>query len=117
MDHIPTSQNARLPYLDDFLLFLKTQNYSEETIESYQRDLRQLENFLVSENADFKGLSKQMVNQYKAYLVSRERKQPFTGLTAPRKLEARSLNRNLSALRSYLRYLIDMDREVPVAPM
>ena len=116
MDHIPTSQNARLPYLDDFLLFLKTQNYSEETIESYQRDLRQLENFLVSENADFKGLSKQMVNQYKAYLVSRERKQPFTGLTAPRKLEARSLNRNLSALRSYLRYLIDMDREVPVAP-
>lgn len=116
MEHILTSQNARLPYLDDFLLFLKTQNYSEETIESYQRDLRQLENFLESENAGFKGLSKQMVNQYKAYLVSRERKQPFTGLTAPRKLEARSLNRNLSSLRSYLRYLIDMDRDVPVAP-
>ena len=114
-DTLPT-QKARLPYLDDFLLFLTTQNYSEETIESYQRDLRQLENFLESESVDFKGLSKQMINQYKAYLVSRDRKQPSTGLTAPRKLEARSVNRNLSSLRTYLRYLIDMDRDVPVAP-
>ena len=116
MDATRPTQKARLPYLDDFLLFLTTQNYSEETIESYQRDLRQLENFLDSENADFKGLSKQMINQYKAYLVSRDRKQPSTGLTAPRKLEARSVNRNLSSIRTYLRYLIDMDRDVPVAP-
>ena len=116
MDATHPTQKARLPYLDDFLLFLTTQNYSEETIESYQRDLRQLENFLDSENVDFKGLSKQMINQYKAYLVSRDRKQPSTGLTATRKLEARSVNRNLSSLRTYLRYLIDMDRDVPVAP-
>lgn len=116
MDDSDTSRKHRLPYLDDFLLFLTTQNYSEETIESYQRDLRQLENFLDSENVDFKGLSKQLINQYKAYLVSRDRKQPFTGLTAPRKLGASSVNRNLSSLRTYLRYLMDMDRDVPVPP-
>lgn len=31
-------------------------------------------------------------------------------------LDARSINRMLSAIRSYLRYLIDMDKEFPLAP-
>jgi len=109
-------KKATLPYLDDFLLFLATQNYSEKTVYNYELDLSQLKIFLAMEDKKFEGLDKQSINQYKVYLVSRDRKQPSTGLTAPRKLGASSVNRNLSALRAYLRYLIDMDHSVPVAP-
>jgi site-specific recombinase XerD len=105
-----------LPYLDEFLLYLQTQNYSEETVYNYERDLKQLENFLTSENKTFKDLDKPAINQYKAYLVSRDRKQPISGLTAPRKLEPRSINRTLSSFRTFLKYLIDLDRPVPVPP-
>lgn len=116
MSEVLPDKKLTLPYLDDFLLFLKTQNYSEETVYSYERDLRQLENFLNEENVDFGFITKQTINLYKAYLVSRDRKQPFTGLTAPRRLEPRSINRNLSSFRTYLKYLIDLDRSVPVPP-
>ena len=105
-----------LPYLDEFLLYLKTQNYSEETIYNYEHDLRQLQNFLTVENKDFKDLDKPTINLYKAYLVSRDRKQPSTGATATRRLEPASINRTLSAFRMFLRYLVDLDRPVPVAP-
>lgn len=111
-----TPKHVALPYLDEFLLFLKTQNYSEETVYNYERDLKQLENFLSDENLTFEGLSKPLMNQYKAYLVSRDRKQPTTGLTAPRRLEPRSINRTLSTFRTFLKYLIDLDRPVPVPP-
>src|SRR3989344_593819 len=111
-----TEPKVRLPYLDEFLLYLKTQNYSEETSYNYEADLKQLEHFLNSEGLEFEKLNKEKINQFKAYLVSRDRKQPFTGLTAGHKLEARSVNRSLSALRTYLRYLIDLDRPVPVPP-
>ena len=112
----PASARATLPYLDDFLLFLTTQNYAEESIYNYERDLRQLQDFMTDTQVKFKGLDKHMINQFKAYLVSRDRKQPFTGLTATAKLGPRSINRTLSALRTYLRYLIDLDRPVPLPP-
>jgi len=105
-----------LPQVDEFLLYIKTQNYSDETVYNYEQDLKQLDNFLEIEKIDFKALSKQTINQYKAYLVSRDRKQPFTGLTAPHKLGASSVNRTLSSLRTYLRYLIDMDLPTPLPP-
>ena len=105
-----------LPYFDDFLLYLKTQNYSEETVYNYERDLKYLLNFFSEENVVFKGLNKQTINQFKAWIVSRDRKQPFTGLTADHTLAPRSINRILSALRTYLRYLIDIDKPVPVPP-
>lgn len=109
-------KTVQLPYLDEFLLFLKTQNYSEETVYNYERDLKQLESFFTDENKDFKSLDKPTINQFKAYLTSRDRKQPITGLTAPHRLEPRSINRNLSALRTFLKYLIDLDRPVPIPP-
>ncbi len=34
-----------LPLLDDFLLSLKVNNYSQETIYNYERDLEVFENF------------------------------------------------------------------------
>ncbi len=111
-----TGSKYKLPYLDDFLLYLKTQNYSEETVYNYDLDLHQLEHFLNSEKKLFEDLNKPLINQFKVYLVSRDRKLPFTGLTAVRKLEPRSVNRTLSALRTFLKYLIDLDISVPVPP-
>lgn len=105
-----------LPYFEEFLLFLATQNYSEQTRENYQRDLLYLAGFLAEAGIRFSQLDKLKVNQFKAYLVSRDRKQPFTGLTAGSKLAARSTNRTLSAIRTYLRYLVENDQPVPVVP-
>ncbi len=110
------TRSIELPEIDDYLLYIKTQNYSPETLYNYEQDLKQLQNFLDDENLTFADLSKQKINQYKAYLTSRDRKQPFGGTTAPRRLESRSINRNLSSLRSYLKYLIDMDKSVPIPP-
>lgn len=109
-------RTIELPEIDNFLLYIKTQNYSPETLYNYEQDLKQLQNFLDEEKLSFMDLSKQKINEYKAYLVSRDRKQPFTGTTAPRRLESRSINRNLSTFRTYLKYLIDMDKPVPVPP-
>lgn len=110
------TRTIELPEIDNFLLYIKTQNYSPETLYNYEQDLKQLENFLDQENLSFTDLSKQKINEYKAYLTSRDRKQPFTGITALRKLESRSINRNLSTFRTYLKYLIDMDKSVPIPP-
>lgn len=107
---------STLPLSQEFLLYLKTQNYSSETIYNYEQDLKNLENFLIMEKHPFEGLNKGLFNQFKAYLVSKDRKLPFTGLTAAHKLESRSINRVLSSIRTYLRYLIDLDQSVPIPP-
>lgn len=105
-----------LPIVDDFLLNLKTQNYSEETVYNYERDLRVFERFLKDSSASFEGVNKQIIAQYKAYLASRDRMTAIREITTDRRLSSYSTNRMLSALRSYLKYLIDMDYKVPVAP-
>ncbi len=97
-------------------MYLKTQNYSEETVYNYERDLVYLVNFLDDEKHRFKDLNKQLFNQFKAWIVSRDRKKPFTGITGVRTLEPASVNRCLSCIRAYLRYLIDMDKPVPLPP-
>lgn len=109
-------QIIKLPDADLFLLYIKTQNYSEETVYNYEEDLKHLDNFLEIEQLTFNGLNKAQINQFKVYLASRDRKEPFTGLTAASKLGARSINRVLSSLRTYFRYLIDMDKLVPIPP-
>ncbi len=109
-------QIIKLPDADLFLLYIKTQNYSDETVYNYEEDLKHLDNFLEIEHLTFNGLSKAQMNQFKVYLVSRDRKEPFTGLTAVSKLQPASVNRVLSSLRTYFRYLIDMDKPVPIPP-
>lgn len=106
---------ATLPLLDDFLLNLKVNNYSDKTQYNYERDLRVFENFLSDAKLTFSQLKKKDILNYKAFLYSVDRLTPknHKGL---KKLSSYSTNRMLSALRSYLRYLIDMDCKVPVAP-
>ena len=104
-----------LPYLDDFLLSLQTNNYSQETIYNYERDLEVFENFLKELAVDFNAIDKKTILNYKAYLNSRDRKTAKTN-KSEKKLKSFSINRMLSALRSYFKFLIDMDFKTPIAP-
>lgn len=111
----PNKKQINLPYLDDFLLYLKTNNYSEETIYNYERDLEVLTYFLNEIGTEFEEITKTTLLNYKAYLISIDRKTP--GLNkGEKKLASYSINKMLSVLRSYLKYLIDMDYQTPVSP-
>lgn len=105
-----------LPEIDDFLLYLKTNNYSPETVYNYERDLRVFEQFLADSSTLFEKADKKTIAQYKAYLISRDRLTAIKGEKGEEQLASRSINRMLSTIRSYLRYLIEMDSFTPVAP-
>ncbi|MCF7794813.1 tyrosine-type recombinase/integrase [Patescibacteria group bacterium] len=104
-----------LPYLDDFLLNLKVNNYSQETIYNYERDLNVFLNFLQNSKLDFDKLNKKDLLNYKALLTSIDRTTAKSQKTT-KKLSPYSINRMLSAIRAYLKYLIDNDYDVPLAP-
>ncbi len=105
-----------LPELDNFLLHIQVNNYSHETLYNYEKDLRVFENFLAHEvRQSFASVTKKTIEQYKAFLVSRDRK-TASEQKAKKLLSAGSINRNLSSLRSYLKYLIEMDIPVPLPP-
>lgn len=108
--------SASLPLFDDFLLYLKTNRYSQETIYNYERDLLTFAQFLSDSHVPFTRLDKKLVSYYKAYLISRDRVTALERLKGIEELSSTSINRMLSVIRSYLKYLIDMDHPVPVAP-
>ncbi len=103
-----------LPYLDDFLLSLKTNNLSDETLYNYERDLKVFEDFLDEEGIEFENIDKKTILNYKAYLTSIDRKTP-KNQAGTKKLSSYSINRMLSVLRSYVKYLIDMDYKSPLS--
>ena len=107
--------SAKLPLFDDFLLNLKVNNYSPETIYNYERDLKVFEDFLFDNQIDFKKINKRDLLNYKAFLTSYDRKTALAQETKKR-LNPYSINRMLSVLRSFLRYLIEMDFSVTIAP-
>lgn len=105
-----------LPRADDFFLYLQTNNYSAETLYNYERDLTVFSNFLRGElKKDFSEIARNDLELYKAYLVSRDRK-TGSGNKSENRLEAASVNRNLSGIRGYIRYLVQIDHATPVAP-
>lgn len=105
----------QLPYLDDFILNLQTNNYSDETLYNYERDLKVFEDFLNEINIEFEKIDKKAILNYKAYLTSLDRKTPEIKKTQ-KKLNSYSINRMLSSLRSYLKFLIDIDCKTPISP-
>jgi len=105
-----------LPHLNDFLLNLQANKYSQETVYNYERDLKVFDTFLTESNIDFAKLDKKAITYYKSYLVSRDRKTAILAQHGDKELDSRSVNRMLSAIRSYLRYLIDMDYPCPLPP-
>lgn len=105
-----------LPLKEEFLLNLQTNNYSPETVYNYDRDLSVFEDFLKKEiRKDFKKVTKKDLLFYKAYLSSVDRLTPLQH-KSDKRLSSFSLNRVLSALRSYLKFLIEMDFVSPLAP-
>lgn len=90
-----------LPNFDDFLLSLRVNNYSPKTAYYYGRELKTFNKFLSS--FPFDKITKKTIIEYKAYLLSR-------------KLSVISINRNLTVIRSYIRFLIDMDYQIPIPP-
>lgn len=104
-----------LPYLNKFYQYLQENSYSEETIYSYKRDLMVFDNFLLNNKLEFNKINKQIIDQYKNYLNSIDRK------TADRQkiekaLKGRSINRLLSSIKKYLSFLIEMDHYSPISP-
>lgn len=105
-----------LPHLDDFLLHLSTNNFSPETVYNYERDLGIFSFFLARDLCiSFDVVNKIAIDRYKAYLTSYDRR-TAQGVPIEHRLAATSINRMLSSVRRYLKYLIDIDYKVPLAP-
>ncbi|MBI5465930.1 MAG: tyrosine-type recombinase/integrase [Candidatus Kerfeldbacteria bacterium] len=111
----PRQQAEPLPYLEDWLLSLQTNNYSPETVYNYERDLKVFEEFLNELGLTTSSVDKKTIERYKAYLASRDRR-TCQNAPANKRLKSYSLNRMLSSLRAYLRYLIAMDYPTPLPP-
>lgn len=106
-----------LPLYEEFLLHLQSDNYSLETLYNYERDLLTFNIFLQTDiHKSFADFKKSDIEGYKAYLLSRDRVTPLLGQNSDIKLQSGSVNRTLSSLRSYLKFLTLQDHLVPVAP-
>ncbi len=104
-----------LPKLDDFLLHLRADNFSEKTAYNYERDLNTFQFFLESDIATpFVKITKTDILRFKAYLASSDRKTAEKAKSR-QKLGSYSVNRILSALRSYLKFLEDFDAHPPLS--
>jgi len=108
-------EKIQLPNFDDFLLNLKVNNLSQETIYNYERDLKVFENFLDEIKINFDKIDKKTILNYKAYLISQDRQTP-NSQNVKKRLASFSINRMLSALRSYFKYLIDSDYKTSISP-
>ena len=104
-----------LPDIDEFLLYLQSSNYSAETVYNYERDLKVFDQFINECHIRFQSVNKKTIVHYKAYLNSIDRKTPEQA-EPTQAISARSVNRMLSALRSYLKFLGEMDYSCPISP-
>lgn len=107
---------SHLDLIDDFFLFLETNNYSLETIYNYKKDLLRFDNFLTSRNIYIKDMDKRLIFEFKAYLTSDNRETPTTRHKSGVRLSSASINRCLSAIRAYILFLIDQEYDCPVVP-
>jgi integrase/recombinase XerD len=108
------TKKGTLPLLEEYLVNIQSNNYSAETVYNYERDLKTFEDFLSADiKKDFLKLDKKDLIKFKAYLSSVDRLTASQEL-GEKKLSSYSINRILSALRSYLKFLSDMDFKSPI---
>ncbi len=114
-----------LEHKKEFLLNLLNNNYSKETIYNYERDLSLFELFLSDRFIDFKNITKQDIVFFKDFLrtgeyikILKNDKSVIHNFAKDNKgeLSSRSINRVLSSLRSYIKYLIDFELFTPISP-
>ena len=105
-----------LSHIDDFLLNLQANYYSMGTAHNYEQGLAVFNRFLSESNVPFDKINKQTITSYKAYLPSRGRNTAKPGNHSDKQLAPCTINYKLTALRVYLRYLIDIDYPCPLAP-
>ena len=142
------TNDYKLQHKEMFLLDLQNNNYSEETIYNYRRDIEAFERFLQDKQIKFADINRQVISLYKGFLRNGEHLKKINVAESPahqskqhvisskgskmdeRKeyvqsvvrnsqkttnpLSARTINRMLSALRSYLTYLADFDLNPPI---
>lgn len=101
--------------LDDFFLYLQTNNYSPKTIYNYKQDLLLFEDFLKLNKLTVQSMNKKNILEFKAYLSSDHRK-TTTSHNEGFRLSSASINRCLSAVRAYLRFLIEQDIKLQIVP-
>ncbi|BCX14032.1 MAG: hypothetical protein KatS3mg085_564 [Candidatus Dojkabacteria bacterium] len=129
-----------LPYLREFIANLQNNNYSKETIENYSRDLKIFSSFLYYIETPFEKIDKLTISEYKGFLrnqnyipilhayekglelteeiiekskneISEKKRALYSG-----QLSDNSVNRMLSSLRSYLNFLVEIDKPTPISP-
>lgn len=129
-----------LPFLREYILNLKNNNYSKETLDNYFRDLEIFSAFLFYIETPFEKIDKFTIIEFKGFLreqnyipilhaykdkieltdkdveksknnISELKKAMYKG-----QLSDNSVNRMLSALRSYLTFLVDFDKPTPISP-
>lgn len=115
-DHSKYTPYSHLDLIDDFFLFLETNNYSPETIYNYKKDLLHFDNFLTSRHIYIKDMNKRLIFEFKAYLVSDNRTTATKHNSPSVRLSSASINRCLSAVRAYILFLIDQEYDCPVVP-
>lgn len=140
-----TDKNAKtspytLPFLREYILGLKNNNYSRETLENYARDLEVFSAYLFYIETKFENIDKLVIADYKGFLrdqnylpilhkyqagmalTDEDVKRSQEDISAVKKamykgqLSDNSVNRMLSSLRSYLTFLVDIDKAVPIPP-
>jgi len=143
-----------LPYKEEFLLNLVNNNFSDQTVKNYKRDLLIFQLFLTDKTRSFDSVDKLLISEYKGYLRAgrhhnaidryeeslNEQDKPGNLEEEPQNaylqgnieksssrgsrmrpnsrasLSARSINRMLSSIRSYIIFLVEIDQKIPVAP-
>lgn len=134
----------QLPRLREYILNLKNNNYSKETLDNYSRDLEIFSAFLAYQQIPFEKIDKLLISEYKGFLreqnyipILHSYKENYEGtfeiddnaveksktdISEMKKalykgqLSDNSVNRMLSALRSYLVFLVDIDHPTPIPP-
>lgn len=135
-----TFDKYSLPFKREYLQNLRNNNYSKETLENYERDLYIFSSFLFYIETPFEKIDKLTIGEYKGFLreqnylpilhkyqsgrdledidiqksrseISEIKKALYKG-----QLSDSSVNRMLSTLRSYLNFLVDIDKFVPIPP-
>lgn len=81
-------------YLNDFYKYLSYKEYSDNTINSYKKDLTEF--LIFSKNKDIKTIDYNYIRTYLEYLYNKE-------------YRASSINRHISSLKSFFKYLTKME--------